>query len=263
MSVSGHIRHHLVIPAYNEARRLPKFLQELAEAISVSKLKADVLVVDDGSASGEREAMAQAVRAVRERHPFVLPLLALPQNRGKGGAVRAGWHAAPAEADWVSFVDADGAICPAEVVRILSMMDEGMKVDAWFASRICMLGRKISRSRSRHVTGRVFASMVGAWVDGEVYDSQCGFKGMRMAVWLAVRNGLEEDGFAFDVELLAALRAHGASLCELPINWTDQPGSKVSVLWDGWRMFCAVRRIRNRFALGRQSQIQKVPDMVA
>ncbi|MFH1497938.1 MAG: glycosyltransferase [Verrucomicrobiota bacterium] len=249
MSATTRAHHYVVIPAFNEARRLPGFLKALGDALSVSGLRTTVQVVDDGSTSLERDAMARAVESVRLNHVFVLPLVSLPSNCGKGAAIRSGWSVAPPEADWLCFVDADGAISPSEVTRVLMEIDAGMPVDAWFSSRICMLGRKIERSWSRHVVGRAFASMVGVWIDGDVYDSQCGFKGVRASAWAGIQGKMCEDGFAFDVELLAALRERRADVRELPIDWADQAGSKVSVLRDGWRMACAVRRIRRRFAL--------------
>jgi len=241
------MRGHLVIPAYNESARLPRFLRSLVTALRESDLSCSVEVVDDGSAAAERAAMSAVVSELRAEFPFLFELRCLPGNRGKGNAVRTAWNAAPDTVDWLLFVDADGAISASEVVRLLDEIRRNPDAaDAWFASRVRMLGRSVTRDWRRHLSGRVFATFVGHYVDDRVYDSQCGLKAVRAPVWEKFGYAMTEDGFAFDVELLARLNLCGARLREFPVDWHDQAGSKVSVLRDGLRMVRAVRRISKR-----------------
>ena len=245
------MRCHVVIPAYNEGARLPRYLRSLAIALREADFGGEILVVDDGSLASERAKISASINEIREGFPFVVGPLCLPCNRGKGHAVRAGWTAANPTAGWVLFADADGAVSAAEVVRLLAEIQRtsANSVDAWFGSRIKMRGRHVTRSWRRHLSGRLFATLVACYIDDHIYDSQCGLKAIRADVWRTIAPSLREDRFAFDVELLAALNAAGARVSEFPVDWHDQAGSKVSVVRDGLRMAWALRRIRNRFVL--------------
>ena len=173
----------------------------------------------------------------------------LPSNSGKGGAVYAGW-ALDYHSDWVGLLDADGSIPPHEVLRILSLLEQEDTPDAFFASRCKILGRTVHRSRTRHAGGRLFATLVAVSTGIPVYDSQCGFKLIRRKCYEAIRGHLREKRFAFDVELLIALRQSGARIIEVPIDWHDVPGSKLHFLRDTLQMLAAVISMRRRRDLG-------------
>lgn len=243
------MRLHVVIPAFNEADRLPSYLARLARMLEEVAPEATILVVDDGSRTENRERLLGALEGIRARHANVRAPLLLPENVGKGGAVRAGWDAADKGAEWLLFVDADGSISETEVRRVILSGSDAV-ADAWFGARIKMLGRSVTRNWRRHLSGRLFASLVGRWLDAEVYDTQCGFKGVSAAAWRRIRPQLSENGFVFDVEWLVALRRAGLRVVEVPIDWHDTPGSKVSLVRDAWRMLLGLRRIRRRLALG-------------
>lgn len=237
MSETFHVL--LVIPAYRESARLPAYLRSLVEELG--PLDYRLLVVDDGSGAEEQARIKQVLSDLDA--PQLLPLLPLASNQGKGAAVRAGW-AKPFDCQWLAFVDADGAIPAREVRRFLELTANSSA--ALFASRIRMLGRTVERSLRRHLTGRIFASMVGAWITPLVYDSQCGLKAIRVADYRRVEKALCEDRFCFDVELLAALLAHGIPVEEVPVDWHDQAGSKVSMIRDPILMALGVLRIWGR-----------------
>ena len=167
----------------------------------------------------------------------------LPANVGKGGAVYAAWDFDD-DSEWVGLLYADGSIPPHEVLRVLSLLTQEDPPDAFFASRCKILGRTVHRSWLRHVCGRVFATLVAVVTGIPVYDSQCGFKLIRRRCYEAVRSRLREKRFAFDVELLVALREIGARIIEVPIDWFDVPGSKLHFLRDTWRMLTAVIGMR-------------------
>src|SRR5437762_6304484 len=109
----------LVIPAYRESARLPQFLPGLLEHLAATTMTAvaqcQVLVVDDGSGNEEANRLREFIESTRKNFPSLLPLHALPSNRGKGAAVHAGWQRADADCEWLRFVDADGAMAPADV----------------------------------------------------------------------------------------------------------------------------------------------------
>ena len=232
---------HLVIPAFNEGRRLPNYLPRLCEALAEFSLPWRITVIDDGSREEDSRRMQECVRRCGSRVRFHR----LPINLGKGGAVYAGWDL-DEDSEWVGLLDADGSIPPHEVLRILSLLEQADAPDAFFASRCKILGRTVHRSLLRHVCGRVFATLVAVSTGIPVYDSQCGFKLIRRKCYTAIRSHLREKRFAFDVELLIALRQSGARIIEVPIDWHDVPGSKLHFLRDTAQMLAAVVGMRRR-----------------
>ncbi|MDD5350204.1 MAG: hypothetical protein PHQ12_08335, partial [Chthoniobacteraceae bacterium] len=192
---------------------------------------------------------------IRPQHPMVRPALFLERNEGKGAAILRGWDTAledgAEENGWVGFLDADGAVPAREVARVLGTIAAAPQTRrSLFASRIQMRGRTVKRRLKRHLMGRVFATLVGTLIDPRIYDSQCGFKLIPAAAYRRIRPVMEEKRFAFDVELLAALNHYGFPVEEIPVDWEDIPGSKVSLVRDAWRMFRAVRAIRRRLPGG-------------
>jgi dolichyl-phosphate beta-glucosyltransferase len=235
---------HLVVPCYRESARIGGFLPDLCREMTALG-GVQVLVVEDGSDSGEAEWMRRIVDDLRAEHSCLLPLKSLPENLGKGGAVYAGWRE-HGDAEWLAFVDADGACPVAEVVRLVGMTNTK---SALFASRIKMLGRRVDRLLKRHLLGRVYATLVSEMLAVPVYDSQCGLKLVPRAAFERISDRLEVTGFAFDVELMVALLDTGCVIHEVPIDWHEVPGGKVDLLRDSWRMARDVWRIRARRAI--------------
>jgi len=242
----------LVIPCFNDSQRLAQFLPTLCPELAVVPLRVVVQVVDDGSSPEEQANLEVMIQETRSRFPFVRPAIFQGRNQGKGGAVLCGWEAGEGTADWLGFLDADGAIPADEVARILRLLKNQPEVSL-FASRVRMRGRIVERSLKRHLMGRVFASLVGLLIDPGVYDTQCGFKLIPKEAYQKVKPFLQEKRFAFDVELLALLNNFQCRLEEVPINWFDVPGSKVSFLRDSIQMFRAVQSIRSRIRAGYES----------
>lgn len=242
----------LVIPSFNDSSRLARFLPELCSKLETPALRVLVQVVDDGSSPADQSALERLVCETQKRYPFVRCAIFQGQNQGKGAAILRGWEAAEG-ANWLGFLDADGAVPAYEVLRILERIERCPHLESsLFASRVQMRGRTVERSLKRHLMGRVFATLVGSLIDPKIYDSQCGFKIIPVSAYHKVKALLHEKRFAFDVELLAALNHAGCPVEEVPVDWFDIPGSKVSLIRDSLRMFFAVRSIRSRIPTARE-----------
>ena len=233
-------RWSVVIPAYNEAARLPSYLKEVQAYFEGRDESYEVIVVDDGSQDGT----ADRVREVAAGRPGVA-VHALDRNRGKGHAVRAGMARAVGELRLMA--DADGATPIAEVARLEAAVAAG--ADLAVGSRVLEDPAVIRQVRlHRKLSGHVFNFLLRRLGVAPVLDTQCGFKLFRGAVAAALFPQVTTDGFGFDVELLMLARRRGFRIAEVAVNWADQPGSKVRVLREGPRMLYEVLAARRRLA---------------
>jgi len=228
----------VVIPAFNEARRLPSYLDDVVSFFEGRGEPYEVIVVDDGS-TDDTPALVEA----RVRELASVRLLRLPVNAGKGAAVRAGMLAA--RGVYRLFTDADGATPIAEVKRLEPALLAG--ADVVIGSRV-LVDPSVSVAALPHrvAAGRVFNWLVARLGLRSVADSQCGFKVFSAAAAERLFVGLRTRGFGFDVELLLAAQAAGYRVVEIPVNWADQPGSKVGVLRHGPGMFWQIVTARLR-----------------
>ena len=231
-------RWSIVIPAFNEARRLPRYLAEIVAYFDGCNEPYEVLVADDGSTDGTAEAVAAIVRA----HPEVR-VLRQERNEGKGAAVRRGMLAARGE--YRLFTDADGATPILELKRLEAALRAGAQLA--IGSR-GLPDRSVSVVARRHrvLAGRTFSWIVRRLGLPRVTDSQCGFKAFTAPAAADLFGRLRTSGFGFDVELLLLAQAAGYRVTEVPVNWTDQPGSKVRVLGNGPGMLRQIATARLR-----------------
>ena len=177
----------LVIPAYCEGKRLPDFTERLLSALAQSGLSVEVQVVDDGSPEKERVAMAALCEELSGHRPFLRPLISLPINAGKGGAVYAGWDMA-GDASWVGFCDADGSVPPDEVVRLMqALLAANDPMACVIASRRSAVGKSVRRAWLRGGLSRVFAAWVRLCTGLCVRDMQGGCKFVPTAVYRQIR----------------------------------------------------------------------------
>jgi len=231
-------RWSVVIPAFDEARRLPRYLAEIVTYFDGRNEPYEVLIVDDGSTDGTQDAVAPTVRA----HESVR-VLRHDWNEGKGASVRRGMLAA--RGDYRLFTDADGATPIGEVKRLEAVLLGGAEV-AVGSRALPDPSVSVVARRHRVVAGRVFSWVVRRLVLPGIADSQCGFKAFTAKAAVDLFERLRTPGFAFDVELLHLARASGYRIAEVPVNWADQPGSKVRVLGNGPRMLWEVVTARAR-----------------
>jgi dolichyl-phosphate beta-glucosyltransferase len=231
-------RWSVVIPAFNEAERLPRYLREVMAFLAARGPSWEVVVVDDGS----RDDTMGAVKPVVGNHRAVR-VLRHQNNSGKGFAVRAGMLAARGE--YRLFTDADGATPIAEVVRLEAALDAG--ADVAIGSRaVTAPDVRVQARHHRVAAGRVFNFLVASLGLSGIADSQCGFKAFTAMAAEDLFGRLETNGFGFDVEVLLRARRSGYRIAEVAVNWTDQEGSKVRLLRNGPVMVWEVLKARRR-----------------
>ncbi|HEX2101975.1 MAG TPA: FAD:protein FMN transferase, partial [Candidatus Synoicihabitans sp.] len=200
-------RCFLVVPCWGESRRLPRFLPLLCQAVSQHDSAAiEIQVVDDGSTADEVDATTTIVEQLRTRYPFLRPLVGLGTHRGKGAAIVRGWREAPAGCGWLAFVDADGSVPPADVLRAIetALARETPQLVIATNRRHSDPAYPVQRVRRRAWVGAAFAWWSRRRLKHEAIDPQCGCK-VVPAAWVR-RHEWREQGYGLDLELLTAAR---------------------------------------------------------
>lgn len=233
----------LIIPAYNEERRLPATLAALrAYALSTAEVPhppLEVLVVDNASTDRTAEVALQMDSPV-------MPVRVLRCDaRGKGAAVRAG--IAATTSDVVGFMDADGATDLQALQVAARLLAEG--ADVVVGSRAAEGAVTEARHTWMRTAGARWYRRAAALLVPDVTDTQCGFKVLRGDLAREVFATCHTRGFSFDVELLARCRQHRARVAEFPVVWSDVPGSTFSPLRHGLRSFAELVAIACRLRL--------------
>lgn len=232
----------IVIPAYNEAHRLPETLARVADFVRSRDEKLDVIVVNNNS----RDDTGAVARAFAETVNFV-SVLDQPVQ-GKGAAVRKGILAATGR--YAFICDADLAMPIEELPRFFPAT-LGRDYDIAIASREVAGAERFDEPAYRHIMGRVFNFVVRSLVVPGIQDTQCGFKAFKREAGQAIFHAQTIDGFAFDVEVLAIARRWGYDIIEIGIPWTYGPGGSVNPVRDTLRMLREVLIIRRNVRAGR------------
>jgi dolichyl-phosphate beta-glucosyltransferase len=234
----------VIIPAFNEAARLPSTIRHIVEYLENRGTSYEILIVDDGS----EDDTARLVESLAQGHPH-LRLITSPCNMGKGAAVRRGMQGA--RGDYQLFADADGATPFEELARLEAALEQG--ADLAIGSRALASHDNAYTVRARpyrSLLGTVFNAMVRRLGVGDLSDTQCGFKLFRRSIARDLFSVSRVNGYAFDLELLYIARLRQYRIAEVPVNWTDQPGSKVRPWRDGLIMLSEFVKVRRREALG-------------
>jgi dolichyl-phosphate beta-glucosyltransferase len=224
----------IVIPAYNEEHRLPGTLQQVFNFFETQSFPAEVVVVENGSSDRTYDIAQEYAK----RHPGLHVIKS--QTRGKGLAVKRGVVAAAGE--YIFICDADLSMPIEEIQKFIP--PQMQNVDVAIASREAPGAVRINEPSYRHITGRVFNTLIRWLLLPGLQDTQCGFKCIRAEVAHDIFPRQRLTGWAFDVELLYIARLRGYRVVEVPIHWYFNADSKISVLRDSLRMFLDLLVIR-------------------
>jgi dolichyl-phosphate beta-glucosyltransferase len=225
----------IIIPAFNEENRLPDTLQQVSSFLDKQAYAAEVLVVENGSQDGTL-AIAQEFS---QRIPYIQAIH--EPGRGKGLAVRRGMLAARGEYRFIC--DADLSMPISEVNCFIPPLLGDL--DIAIGSREALGSIRYNEPQYRHLTGRLYNSVVRWLALPGLQDTQCGFKCFRGAVAEKIFPLQTIKGWSFDVEVLFIARQHGYRIVEVPIPWYFSPESKVRILHDLFQVgkdLLAIRR---------------------
>ena len=232
----------IVIPAYNEAERLPPTLAKLAAFLATQPLRAEILVVDDGS----KDATCEVVEAAMRSMP-TLRLVRQSPNAGKGAAVRRGMLAARGQIR-VMF-DADCSMPPEELTRLLAPIVE-CRAEIAIGSRYAEGAKTVKQPAYRVLWSRLCNKLIQKSLVPGVLDTQCGFKAFTAETARDLVKIATNNGWAFDLEILALAARRGHRIAEVGVEWTDDARSKINPLKDMWKVIREALTIRKNLRTG-------------
>jgi dolichyl-phosphate beta-glucosyltransferase len=204
----------VVIPAYNEARRLPATVAAWQAFLAAQPFSSELIVVDDGSSDGTSSVA----------HGAGAHLIALRPNRGKGGAVKAGVLAA--EGEVIAYADADLNIAPSHLLGALLLLEQGADL---VVGRRDLAEYAAAEGPIRLLAGGLVQLTRRILVLRTIQDTQCGFKVFRHDLAHSIFERTRITSFAFDIEVLFVAQRFGARTVEMPVSTTYRGESTFSV----------------------------------
>lgn len=211
----------IVIPAYNEEKRIKKCLDRTIEYCISQQWDFEIIVAEDGS----KDNTVKIIQDVVQRDKRV-KLLSSKNRLGKGGAIRNA--ILTAEKEFVGFMDADLSADPSEFQRLLLIMSD---FDVVIGSRMVRdnlppIKRPLYRTLFSHLYSKFFRILFRI----PIYDPQCGFKLFRKEIIQKLFHEIKTTGFAFDSEVVVKAFSLGLKVKEVPIVWSHDAASKISVM---------------------------------
>ncbi len=242
----------ICVPCYRESQRLPAFIADIRRVFSSSQTsRVTLYFLDDGSGEFETKLMRAAVDDLKDNSHISFHYVEFPENRGKGAVLRDGFANAMKNGfDLIGFFDGDGATPAKEILNLIHQFEHTPESDVVVGSRWKALGHPVERSFKRHLSGRIFATILSILYSIPIYDSQCGAKLFRKRVLTSELLALcDNQNWLFDTQLIITLHSRGRDIFELPVVWKDQPGSKINLIRDSFRMFWGLLIFRRKLRI--------------
>jgi dolichyl-phosphate beta-glucosyltransferase len=230
----------IVIPAYEESRKIARDISEAAGFLETHKFTGQIIVVDDGS----RDNTTAVVRKTTIPPNVRLNVIRYEKHRGKGYAVRTGMK--QSKGDYVMFADSGSCVPYEDTLRGLELLKSDT-CDIAHGSRK-MRGCHIEKTQSlyRRICSRMFHWFVihDMKIPAEFTDTQCGFKMYKGDVARHLYGEAITNGFTFDIEIIMRAQIEGYRIKEFPIDWTCDRDSRLSPTRSSWQVLSELLRIR-------------------
>lgn len=223
----------VVIPAYNEGKRLPKTLRIISNFLKKEQYTWEIIVVNDGSTDNTQQTLLNFQNNIK--------ILKNEKNFGKGYSSKKG--ILNAKGKHILLSDADLSTPIKEVNKLLKFLENSY--DIAIGSRALKDSDiKIHQPFYRELMGKMFNKIIKILLFKDFLDTQCGFKLFKKGPAYEIFKRQKLDGFAFDVEIIYIAKKLGYKIKEVPITWLNSPNSRVGILRDSIKMFMDVLRIK-------------------
>jgi len=239
----------LVVPVFNEEERFAESASSLLDFVAAGPPGSELIVVDDGST----DQTANVVEHLLGQRQEVPGRLLRSAHLGKGAAVQRGLLAAKGEI--LAFCDVDLSTPLADLDQIMRTARQAPVLA--IGSRDVAASRLVRpQSRTRELLGKTYNRMLQLALTPGISDTQCGAKAAQAALWNEVLPHCDQQGFAWDVQVIAVARRIGIAVLEVAVAWSHDDRSRVHVLRDGRRMLAAIPRIARELAT-----VKATPDL--
>lgn len=225
----------IIIPAYNEEKRIGKFLKSLTSFCRKNLSDYEIIVVNDGSTDKTEEVV--------KKHK--VKLISYMENRGKGYAVKKGIFSA--KKGYVVFMDADGSTRLKEILPMIKILQKNKIVVGVRNTKESKI--TVRQPLHRVLMGKIFNNFSNFILDIGITDMLCGFKGFEKGTARKLFNPLFSERWAFDVEIMYRARKNGYKITPLPIEWADYKDSKMNVFTEPIRLLFRIFRIKQKVDL--------------
>lgn len=226
----------IVIPAYNEEKRIGNTLDNIINYLNKKDYKSEIIVVVDGSTDSTMNVIKEFGRKDSRIKATENKI-----TRGKGYSVKKGML--ETNGKFALFTDADLSTPISEVEKLIHWLEKGY--DVAIGSRSLKDSQvEIHQPFVREFMGKIFNKIMSLLVCKGFKDTQCGFKCFKRPVINKIFSRQIIKGFAFDVEIILIAERHGFRVKEVPVRWLNSPQSKVSIIRDPLIMFCDLLRIK-------------------
>jgi glycosyltransferase involved in cell wall biosynthesis len=211
----------IVVPVYNEESALRRSVCTLHEFLSASALPSWRIVIADNASTDATPAIAaQLARELRDVRVLRL------ERKGRGHALRVAWSASTARV--VAYMDVDlstdlGALAP--LVAPLLSGDRELAIGTRLAP-----GSRVDRGLKRELISRAYNTILRVVLRARFSDAQCGFKALRADVAHDLLPDVVDEEWFFDTELLVLAQRRGLRIHEVPVDWVDDPDSRVKIV---------------------------------
>jgi dolichyl-phosphate beta-glucosyltransferase len=209
----------IIIPAYNEAERIPKTLLDIDKYLSQVEFSYEIIVVNDGSKDKTAEVVTNLQKVIKN-----LNLIDNKKNKGKGGVVAQGMLAA--KGNIRLFTDADNSTSIDQVEKFFPYFKQGYNVVIGSRS-VKDSELAVKQPFYRQILGRMGNLVIRILLVPGIKDTQCGFKAFTEEAALKIFPQLTISGWGFDIEILTLTRLMGFKIKEVGVRWINDPNSKV------------------------------------
>jgi len=248
MSLVPFVDLSIIVPAYNEAQRLPPTLERLHAFLSAQPLRYEILVGDDGSKDDPGGVVERATAKIPH-----LRLVRQVPNKGKGAAVRMGMLAARGQIRVMC--DADCSMPPEQLPRLLAPIN-ACKAEISIGSRYAPGAKTdVKQPFYRVWWSRLANKIIQRSLVPGVRDTQCGFKAFTAESARALFSIARIDGWAFDLEILALAKRRGYEVVEVGVEWKDDRGSRINPIRDMMNVIREALTIRKNLKRGVYNQL--------
>ena len=241
----------IIIPAHNEAHRLPQSLTKIVDFLQQQDYTAEVWVIENGS----QDNTAEVVKEFQKRHTFIK--LHQSRERGKGLAIKIGMQLATGEYRYMC--DAD---LSTPIEELQHFLDPRLKdYDVIIGSREAKGAQRIGEPLLRHLLGRVANMIIQVLAVAEYADTQCGFKLFKGHVADRIFGIQRLNGIGFDVEIIYLAQKYQYSIYEMPVLWYYDPDTRIRLFKDSLAMIGELTQIRRDWERGLYSPTQSLSEI--